>query len=130
MRENSFRRYRARQHRIDALPTSNPRHPNVRTFTLPFDRLSADTVMDILEMSEPQQERYYKAYEIGRSLMMRQEFSSENYENRDALIELDEMERGFPNLTLSAMYDIVQGCKLCVQKELRRDGEPAFRIRT
>jgi hypothetical protein len=110
--------------------TSNPGHPRRSAFTLPFDSLAADMVMDILEMSEAQRERYYKAYEIGRTLMMRQDFSPENYERRDALIELDEMERGFPNLTLSVMYDIVQACKLKAQNELKKDGEPAFKIRT
>ncbi|HEU0052798.1 MAG TPA: ATP-binding protein, partial [Longimicrobium sp.] len=111
--------------------TTNPGHPNRRAFTLPFDSLPAEMVMEILEMSEPQRERYWKAYEIGRVLMMRQEFSPENHADRENLIQLDETERGFPHLTLEVMYDIVQACKLKIQDELRKpDGEPNFYMRS
>src|SRR5690606_36460999 len=49
---------------------SNPAHPDRVAFSLPFDQLAPDMVMEVLELTPAQQDAYQKAYEITRTLMM------------------------------------------------------------
>lgn len=102
---------------------SNEYHPNRVPFTLPFDRLSPYTVVEILDLTPAQQEVYLKAYEITRKLLMEFKLYGTTDAEREALVELDEMERAFPTLRLSMMYDVVQACAAAVSKDLDGDGK-------
>lgn len=90
--------------------TTNPEHPSRFAFSLNFDALSPYAVAAILELNDAQQERYLKAYDIARGMLMDLKIYPANEDDRKELLELDEMERGYPRLTLQHMYDIVRFC--------------------
>ena len=90
--------------------TSNPKHPTRTQFSLQFPNLSPYAVMEILELNEAQQQRYIKAYDIAKNLLSQLKIFPTTKKERDELVELDEMERGYPSLTLAMMYDVVRAC--------------------
>jgi hypothetical protein len=49
--------------------TTNPKHNKRIKFTLKFDQLSPYAVMEILEFSEAQQQRYLKAYDLAKAIL-------------------------------------------------------------
>lgn len=92
--------------------TTNPDHPDLTPFSLSFDSLSPYAVMEILELTEAQEQRYLIAYEAVKYLMRRYEiFPQKDNVDQDAMVmDLDEMQRGYPQLTLAMMYDVVRCC--------------------
>ncbi|MFN8556733.1 MAG: ATP-binding protein [Dehalococcoidia bacterium] len=86
--------------------TANRRHPHRRRFTLHFSELSPYAVMDILDTTDAQQERYLRAYDLCKRVLFR--INPPTREQHDRLAELDEFETGHPGMTLSHMYDIVR----------------------
>ena len=112
--------------------TSNPRHPNRPiAFTLPFDRLSPYMAMEILELNEAQQQRYLKAYDLAKNLLNRLRIFPADNDDRNQLLELDELEQGYPKLTLQMMYEVVRACASRVAKELRDENNNiSFTLRT
>jgi hypothetical protein len=92
--------------------TTNPDYPNLAAFSLSFDSLSPYAVMEILELTEAQEQRYLVAYEIAKTLVRKYGVFPQtgNKEQEAEVLELDEMERGYPRLTLERMYDVVRAC--------------------
>ncbi|WP_192385073.1 ATP-binding protein [Mesorhizobium silamurunense] len=91
---------------------SNPDHPSHTEFTLEFSVLSPWTAIEILGMNDAQQGRFLAAYDIGRRLLgdinifpVKKDVESE----RQAL-DWDEMESGYPHLTLALLIDVVSAC--------------------
>ena len=110
--------------------TTNLQHPKRSTFTLQFDRLSPYAVMEILELNEAQQQRYLKAYDLAKGLLLKLKIFPTTPAEHQELMDLDEMERGFPSLILAMMYDVVRGCASEVAKELTdEDGTLTFTLR-
>jgi hypothetical protein len=92
--------------------TANPDHPSVRPFSLDFSRLSPYAAAEILNLTEPQQTRFMRAYDISKQLMRDLEIFPEknNADQERAVVELDEFESGYPHLTLSFLMDVVAAC--------------------
>jgi uncharacterized protein len=92
--------------------TANPNHPNLREFTLQFAKLSPYAVMEILNLSEAQQERYLKAHDICKEVMRDLSIfpTRGNAEQERMAMELDEFERGYPRMTLTLLMDVVGAC--------------------
>jgi hypothetical protein len=92
--------------------TANPGHPHVRAFSLQFARLSPYAVCEILDLTEAQQDRFHKAYEIAKAVMRDLGIfpAKGNPEQERMALEIDEFERGYPRLTLSLMIDVVASC--------------------
>ncbi|HYH64771.1 MAG TPA: ATP-binding protein [Urbifossiella sp.] len=92
--------------------TANPDHPDCREFTLQFARLSPHAMGEILNLSDAQVERYWKAYEITKEVMRELELFpvKEDAEQQRMALELDEFERGYPRMTLSLLMDVVGAC--------------------
>lgn len=91
---------------------SNPDHPSHTEFTLDFTALSPWTAMEILGMNDAQQGRFLAAFDIGRRLLgeinvypVKKDAASE----RQAL-DWDELESGYPHLTLALLIDVVAAC--------------------
>jgi uncharacterized protein len=95
---------------LDGRETTNTTHTDRKTFCLQFSNLSPYAVMEILNLNEAQQERFLKAYDIARRLMMELKIYPANEEEKRELLDLDEMERGYPRMTLQHMYDVVRLC--------------------
>src|SRR5439155_25059734 len=79
----------------------------IKPFCLRFSDLSPYAVMEILNLTEPQQERFYKAYDATRAVMRDLKIFPATKEDEEELMNLDELETGYPNLTLSFLLDIV-----------------------
>jgi len=87
--------------------TRNPTHPSRTQFSLRFSELSPYAVQEILELNDAQSERFSKAYEITKIAMERFGIWPRTPQDRAQLIELDELETGFPEMRLNHLYDVV-----------------------
>jgi len=89
--------------------TTNPRHSNRHEFALNFSNLSPYAIAEILEMSDAQQERFHRAYDVAKLLM--RDFGifprrGNDAEERESL-EVDELTTGYPKMTLQHVLDVV-----------------------
>lgn len=77
-------------------------------FRLDFADLSPFAVMEILELSDPQQERFLKAYDTLRLLMRELDIfpKRDNHDEIRRSMELDEIETGVPRMTLMMLIDV------------------------
>jgi uncharacterized protein len=90
--------------------TANPGHPRRRIFSVSFSELSPHAVMEILELSTAQQERFLKAYDVTKLIFRQMGIfpRKNNKEDEDLVFELDELETGYPYMTLTHLYDVVK----------------------
>jgi hypothetical protein len=88
--------------------------------------------MELLEMPEAQQQRYMAAYEITKRALRELGISpARGSEGEEAeLMDLDEMEEGYPRMTLDHVYEIVSACAQWVKGKGQKDSiqftVPAF----
>lgn len=87
--------------------TRNPKHPSRHQFTLLFSELSPYAVMEILDLSDAQQERFLKAYDVTKLVLERLQVFPANAEEKKQLLELDELDSGYPRMKLSHLYDVI-----------------------
>lgn len=106
---------------------SNLHHPNRVPFSLPFDQLAPEMVMEILELTPAQQDAYRKAYEITRALILTMKLYGTTEEERQVLSDLDELEQGFPTMRLSMVRDIAEVCASILVGEKDENGKPVIR---
>jgi DNA helicase HerA-like ATPase len=108
--------------------TANSNHPNRRQFSLQFARLSPYAVIEILGLSDAQQERFLKAYDIAKEVLRDLDIFpvKGNGEQERVAIEYDEFERGYPRLTLPMMRDIVAACLSSVDNSQMTTHDPAL----
>jgi hypothetical protein len=97
--------------------TTCPDKKRVTPFSLQFAQLSPYLVTEILELNEAQQQRYQKAYEITKRILYDLKIFPATNEERQMVIELDEMERGYPKMTAQHIYDVVRACTELVAGE-------------
>jgi uncharacterized protein len=100
--------------------TANPEHPRVTQFSLRFNELSPYAVQEILDLSEAQSERFFKAYDVTKLALERFGVWPSNENERRMLMELDEFESGYPKMTLTQLYDVVKEITSVIDK----DGSP------
>jgi hypothetical protein len=92
--------------------SANAAHPNRRSFSLQFARLSPYAVMEILDLNDAQQQRFLIAYDLASELLRRLDvFPKKGNADQERLaLELDEFERGYPRLTPALLLDVMQAC--------------------
>ncbi len=80
-------------------------------FRLDFSSLSPYTAAEVLDLSEAQMDRFFKAYDAAKLLLRDLGIfpSRDNADDERRLIELDEFATGYPRLTLSMLIDVAQG---------------------
>jgi hypothetical protein len=86
---------------------ANPNHPDIRRFKLGFSDLSPYVLMEILDLSDAQERRWLDAYEACRIVMERIRIYPSTPDEQHAAAENDELETGWPRMTLRMMLDIV-----------------------
>src|SRR5206468_2864786 len=98
--------------------TANPEHPHAHAFSLQFARLSPYAIMEILDLSDAQQERFLRAYDIAKHVLRELGVFPEkgNAEQERFALELDEFERGYPRLTLALTMDVIGACLASLEK--------------
>lgn len=88
--------------------TANPDHPDVRGFRLDFSELSPYAFKEILGLTDAQETRFFQAYEACKLLLRDLDIypaRGNRREEREAL-EVDELETGYPRMTLSHLLDV------------------------
>ena len=96
--------------------TANPNHPNVRQFSLRFSALSPYALQEILDLTEAQSERFFKAYDVTKQILEKLEIWPANEQQRRQLLELDDMDIGYPKMTLTCLYDVVRQIHAIIEK--------------
>lgn len=114
--------------------TANPTHPDRKQFSLELARLSPYTVMDILDLSEAQQQRFLKAYDIAKQMLREVGIYPQkgDKDQEQRALELDEFEEGYPSLTLRQLISVAWVCDQVAEKVDKDDiavAEPAFGAR-
>lgn len=87
--------------------TANASHPKKHPFSLSFCELSPYAVIEILGLTEAQQERCLKAYDATKLTLEKLGIFGAKPDEKNQLLELDELEVGYPRMTLSHLYDMV-----------------------
>ena len=92
--------------------TANPDHKHLKPFRLQFGRLSPYQVFEVLDLSDAQQERFLKAYDIAKEVMRDLDIFpvKGNADQERLALEIDEFERGWPHMTLGMLTDVVAAC--------------------
>lgn len=103
-------------HLIDR-ETTNPDYTNTKSFCLQFSNLSPHAVIEILDLNEAQEERFLKAFDLAKNILKQLKIYPNTDEEEIESLEIDEMETGYPHLTLDVLYDVVQACAHKVGKE-------------
>ena len=104
-------------YRLSGRETTNPDYSDNHEFCLEYSNLSPYAVVEILNLNDAQQERFLKAYDIARRVMSQLRIFPANDAEKAELLELDELEQGYPRMTLQHMYDIVRLCADTVGEE-------------
>ncbi len=97
--------------------TANPNYQSITPISLQFSNLSPYAVMEILDLNEAQQARYLKAYDATKRLLSQFKIYPSNEQEKADLLELDEMESGYPKMRLAHIYDVVKACAHIVAEE-------------
>jgi DNA helicase HerA-like ATPase len=94
---------------------------SITEFCLKFSDLSPYAVMEILDLNDAQQERFHKAYDVARAVMRDLKIFPATDADRNTMLELDELETGYPRMTLSLLIDVAGIIRHQVAKD---PGEP------
>jgi len=86
---------------------ANPSHPEKRSFKIAFDELSPYVLVEVLDLSEPQERRLLEAYEVCRITMERAKIYPATTDEQSEALEIDELQRGWPRMTIEMMIDVV-----------------------
>lgn len=89
--------------------TANPDYKLKRAFSLQFSNLSPYFLKEILDLSEPQELRFFKAYEWTKQLLRDFKIypADKNAVEEMEALALDEFETGVPRMRLDHLIDVV-----------------------
>uniref|UniRef100_UPI00359F814F ATP-binding protein n=1 Tax=Hyalangium versicolor TaxID=2861190 RepID=UPI00359F814F len=94
-------------HHLTGRDTRNRRHKHRQRFALSFSSLSPYAIAEILGMTDAQQERFHKAYEVTKLLLEDLKIFPKTPEEQQQALELDELSTGYPRMTLQHLLDVV-----------------------
>jgi uncharacterized protein len=109
---------------------ANPSHPSVTPFSLRFQEISPYAFAEIMDLSQAQEDRVLRSYEIAKLLMRQLEvFPRKGFEKQDneLILEVDEFDRGWPMMTLEHLSYVIGG--VINLAEGKADEEPQMRAR-
>lgn len=106
---------------------ANPNHPSRTAFSLRLSEISPFAFTEIMDLSQAQEDRLLKVYEIAKGLLRDLKvFPREgNAADQQFLLEIDEFERGWPFMTLEHLCYLVTG--VINLAEGQSYAEPPFR---
>ncbi|NMO17423.1 DUF853 family protein [Pyxidicoccus fallax] len=94
-------------HHLTGRSSRRPRHRNLRRFSLNFSSLSPYALAEILDMSDAQQERFLKAYDVTKLLLEDFGIFPVSEEDRRQALDVDELTTGYPRMTIQHVLDVV-----------------------
>ena len=86
---------------------ANSKHPSITKFSLNFSALSIYMISEILELSEAQNERLFRAYDVCKVAMEKFKIWPVTQQERADALLVDELQEGFPHMKLSHLYDVI-----------------------
>lgn len=94
-------------HLVGRDTTATPPTP-IREFSIEFASLSPYAVTEILDLSDAQIDRFFKAYDVAKLVLRELGLFPQkgNMEEEKIAMEINEFESGYPHLTLSQLIDI------------------------
>lgn len=95
-------------HHLVGRESRNPRHRNLHQFSLNFSSLSPYAIAEILDMTDAQQERFLKAYDVTKLLLEDFGIFPKNEEERRQMLNVDELSTGYPRMTIDHVLDVVR----------------------
>jgi len=98
--------------------TANPEHPSVAEFKLDFSQLSPHAIEEILDFTDAQQQRFFQAFDVCKQILRDLGVypARGNRTEEQQALEFDELETGYPRMTLSHLIDIASGFHHVVSK--------------
>lgn len=80
----------------------------IRTFSLDFSSLSPYAAAEIMELSDAQSDRFFKAYDASKLVLRDLGIfpRRDHRQDEEAILELNEFETGYPMMALSYLIDI------------------------
>jgi len=103
-------------YRLAGKDAANPKHTDNRQFSLRFDQLSPYALQELLDLTEAQAERFFKAYDITKLVLERSKIWPATDQDKKRLMELDEFESGYPNMKLAHLHDVVTQIAAIIDK--------------
>ncbi|WP_420714990.1 ATP-binding protein [Corallococcus sp. bb12-1] len=94
-------------HHLLGRATRNREHRPLHRFSLNFSSLSPYALAEILDMSDAQQERFLKAYDVTKLLLEDFGVFPTNEHERREVMEVDELSTGYPRMTIQHVLDVV-----------------------
>ncbi|HZH78888.1 MAG TPA: ATP-binding protein, partial [Archangium sp.] len=104
-------------HHLAGRDTRNRHHKHRHRFALNFSSLSPHAIAEILEMTDAQQERFHKAYEVTKLLLEEFKIFPKTPEEQQQLLELDDLSTGYPRMTLQHLLDVVSAYMYALSSE-------------
>jgi len=88
--------------------TANPQHPSLTEFKLDFSDLSPHAVKEILDFTPAQELRFFQAFDVCKQLLRDLGVypARGNRTEEQQALEIDELETGYPGMTLSQLIDV------------------------
>lgn len=95
----------------------------IRSFSLEFASLSPYAAAEIMELTEAQYDRFFKAYDVTKLVLRELGIFpiKDNKEEEAAALDLNEFESGYPRMTLSHLIDI---CNFILDHLSHQEREP------
>lgn len=97
---------------------SNPEHPATKEFKIAFSALSPFVLVEILGLNDAQERRFLDAYEVCRMVMEKVKIFPANPAEQQQALDVDELETGWPRMTLPMLIDVVSAAISSTQKTL------------
>lgn len=90
---------------------------SIQPFCLRFAELSPYAVAEILDLPEAQRERFHKTYDATRAVLRDLKIFPATKDDENKLLELDDLESGYPAMTISYLMDIAGIARHSLAKE-------------
>jgi DNA helicase HerA-like ATPase len=94
-------------HHLVGRDSTHSDHKHSHSFSLKFASLSPYAIAEILEMSDAQQERFLRAYDVTKLLLADFRVFPATDDEKKLELELDELSTGYPRMTISHVLDAV-----------------------
>ncbi|QSQ28045.1 ATP-binding protein [Pyxidicoccus parkwayensis] len=117
-------------HHLTGRASRNPRHRNLHPFALNFSSLSPYALAEILDMSDAQQERFLKAYDVTKLLLEDFNIFPKTPEEAQQALDVDELTTGYPRMTIQHVLDVVNAYIYSLSDEGRSETRSRPRSRS
>jgi DNA helicase HerA-like ATPase len=103
---------------LEGCDSAYPDHPKEIEYKLDFADISIGVLTELLDIPEAQQSRLSDAYDITKTVMDKLEIypAKGNRAEQQQALEIDELETGWPRMTLEMLIDVVSAAISHTQK--------------